>query len=186
MTVVGYARMDAATHVPTNEQESPPTVEAYNTLHANLTEAAKHSRNLFIAHVLVQAYALIVLAGLNDQLFFQQNSQQQLPVIDASVSLNWLLPALAFVSLLIFVYWQLYQRKMWLLANHVSAAAATHVHHPAFVPATGHYRYPWIAFFVTDNDTVLRLGAIAFGSQLRFGLLQGVPVADPDNSMPAA
>src|SRR5262245_31218897 len=139
------------------------TVAAYNALRSNLAEAAQHSRNLFMTHLAVQGYALIVLGGLDDKSFFQQGSQQKLPVIDATVSLAWFLPALALLSILIFVYWQMYQRKMWLLANEVSVAANARRNDPNFVPPDGAFRYPWIAFFVNDGDSVLRFGAVAFG-----------------------
>jgi uncharacterized protein YjbI with pentapeptide repeats len=155
--------VEVATQSDIRELAPAPSLEPYNALRANLTEAAKHSRNLFMTHLAVQSYALIVLAGLSDLSFFQPGNQLALPIINASVAVSWFVPALALLSLLVFVYWQMYQRKMWLLANEVEAMAERCSGHPEFVPAHGNFRYPWIAFFRGDTDRVLRLGVLAFG-----------------------
>ena len=155
--------MDFDAKLPAAAKAPSCTLEAYNALRDNLVEAAKHSRNLFMTHLAVQSYALIVLAGLTDKDFFEQGAQQKLPVIDASVALSWFMPALAILSLLVFVYWQMYQRKMWLLANETRDIAKHHVEDERYIPADGSFRYPWIGFFAGDSDVVLRFGAIAFG-----------------------
>ena len=144
-------------------QEPPFTLAGDKPLRGNLTEAAQHSRMLFMTHLTVNGYALIVLAGLDDAAFFRQGSRLKLPVIDASVSLSWFMPALALLSMLVFVYWHMYLRKMWLLANRVSAAAEKLRDDKDFAPPSGDFRFPWIAFFAGDDDIVLRFAAIAFG-----------------------
>ncbi|MDD9945310.1 MAG: pentapeptide repeat-containing protein [Myxococcales bacterium] len=146
------------------EADSGPTrLEAYNVLRNNLIEAAKHSRNLFMTHLAVHSYALIVLAGLDDKKFFERSSQQTLPIINTSVGLSWFLPTLAVLCFLVFVYWQMYLRNMWLLEAEVKKAAVGLEQEQGFVPPGGWHQYPWAAFFARIDDPVMRLGGKAFG-----------------------
>lgn len=140
---------------------SAKTLAAYNALRDNLVEAAKHARRLFMTHLAVQTYALVVLLGLDDRKIFEA-TPLRLPVINATVQAAWFLPALAALSIIVFLYWQMYMKRMWALAFEVQAESVAQSSNPEFVPTGGNYHYPWAGFFVLDGDGMLGVGRVGF------------------------
>lgn len=128
-------------------EESPTSLAAYNQLRENISEAAKHARTLFMAHVAVTAYGIVTIATLADRDFFGQGAQVKLPVVDVVVSTDAFflgLPVLSVVMVLYFYAYLSHTRRLLRTARQGATALSSS---GDVVPLSSVYLYPWISFF---------------------------------------
>jgi uncharacterized protein YjbI with pentapeptide repeats len=131
--------------------EMPITFAAYEVLRNNVTEAARHARNLFSVHLTVSLYAILTLATMKDTDFFSYGHGVKLPIVNLEVSAAFYLPGIAALSVLVFLHLQFYLQHMWLLVAQVKQRSAQHATNPGFVPETHLFRHPWIGL-VSSSD----------------------------------
>jgi hypothetical protein len=137
-------------HEPTPHELSRLTLEAYNQLRANTAEAARHARTLFLAHLSVNAYSLLTVITLDDKDFYGAGAKVKLPIIAVDVSTSAFFTFMPLLAFYVMLYFQVYLTHALALVEKLKQAERFHTHHPAFVPASATFRYPWIGFFAEE------------------------------------
>ena len=167
---------------PTVEPIGRLTLRAYDRLRENVTEAAKHARNLFLAHLSLNAYGLLTIATLEDKDFFGAGAQIRLPVIDVEVSSSAFFVGMPALSVLVFLYLQVYLDRMWFLVRAAERAATQLGDDTGFVPPARVFHYPWMPFF----DSPVARGVfelLSWGAAPTLLLLAGWRVARFDSTI---